>query len=112
MDLEKISMTLIAHSGEARRYAFEALQKAKESDIQKSEELLKESEKEINLAHKGQTELLVREARGEQTPINILLIHAQDHLMTSMVAIDLIKEFILVYKNMRRMGYENIIDMC
>ena len=32
-----------------------------------------------------QTELLVSEARGEKVDTNVILIHAQDHLMTTIL---------------------------
>lgn len=94
-----VSMTIIANSGDARSLAFQALEEAKAGNIEEAEELLKKSEESANLAHKAQTELLVAEANGEKTEINVLLIHSQDHLMTSMLALELIKEIILLYKN-------------
>lgn len=35
---------------------------------------------------------------GEHTEVNVLLVHAQDHLMTSMLALELIKEMIQLYE--------------
>lgn len=101
MDDENVlnSMTIIANSGDARSFAFQALQEAKEGNFKAAEELLAKSEEAAGLAHKAQTELLFKEANGEKQDINVLLIHSQDHLMTSMLAYELIKEFILLYKN-------------
>lgn len=93
------SMTIIANSGDARSFAFQALQEAKEGNFKVAEELLAKSEEAASLAHKAQTELLFKEANGEKQDINVLLIHSQDHLMTSMLAYELIKEIILLYKN-------------
>ena len=93
---EQLSMELIAGAGEARSYAFEALQYAKEKNIEKAEETLKKANESIKKAHVAQTQLLVKEARDEKAEINVLLIHAQDHLMTAELAIDLIKEIIEV----------------
>ncbi|OCN06197.1 PTS cellobiose transporter subunit IIA [Erysipelotrichaceae bacterium MTC7] len=95
---EMVSFGIIANAGDAHTLAFNALQKAKVGNIDEAEELLKKSDDAINLAHKSQTELLFKEANGEKTAIDVLLIHAQDHLMTSMIAIELIKEIILLYK--------------
>ncbi|MHC5248526.1 PTS lactose/cellobiose transporter subunit IIA [Enterococcus sp. LJL120] len=100
---EVSSMTIIANSGDGRSYAFRALEAAKKGDFEQSDELIKKAEESIRLAHKGQTELLVSEANGDENDINILMIHAQDHLMTSMLAEELIKEIILLYKD----KYEN-----
>lgn len=93
------SMTIIANSGDARSLAFKALQEAKEGKFEEAEELLVKSEAAASLAHKAQTELLFKEANGDKQEIDVLLIHSQDHLMTSMLATELIKEIILLYKN-------------
>ena len=61
--------------------------------------ILKQSEASATLAHKAQTDLLFAEANGNKQDINVLLVHSQDHLMTSMLATELIKEIILLYKN-------------
>ena len=95
MDVEQIAFTIIAHAGEAKSLAFEALSKAKQGCFNKADDLIEQSQKEVNLAHKGQMDLLVAEANGEKTDISVLLIHSQDHLMTCMLAIDLIKEMIV-----------------
>lgn len=102
MDIETVSMTLIAHAGEARRLAFEALAKAKTHDFTEADVLITESEKEVTLSHQGQTDLLINEAKGVSTQVNVLLVHSQDHLMTSMLAIDLIKEMIILYKELSK----------
>ncbi len=96
---EMVSMMIIANSGDARSYAFRALEAAKASKFEDADELLKKSDASMNLAHKAQTELLIKEASGEKQDINVLLVHSQDHLMTSMLANELIKEMIYMYKN-------------
>lgn len=101
MDTETIAMTLIAHAGDARTLAFQALQAAKKHDFDEADRLMEESEKASVLAHKGQTDLLVAEANGDKVDVSILLIHSQDHLMTSMLAQELIREMIELYKNQK-----------
>ena len=54
------SMTIIANSGDARSYAFRALEAAKKGEIEECNELISKSEEAANLAHKAQTELLVK----------------------------------------------------
>lgn len=97
--IDLISMTIIANSGDARSFAFQALEEAKAGHFSEADQLLSQSNKSITLAHKAQTELLTDEANGKKNEINVLLIHSQDHLMTSMLAIELINEIILLYKN-------------
>lgn len=96
---EMVSFGIIANAGDARSYAFGALEEAKKGNFEEAEELLKQSDEAATLAHKAQTELLFKEANGEKTPVDVLLVHAQDHLMTSMLAVELIKEMITLYKN-------------
>ena len=42
--------------------------------------------------------LLTKEAQGEHISLNLLTVHSQDHLMTSIAFTDLAKEIIDVYK--------------
>ena len=70
----------------------------KANNFDKAEELLTQAETAIHDAHKAQMDLLVEEANGEKADISILLIHAQDHFMTSLLALDLAREIIELYK--------------
>lgn len=96
---EMVSFGIIANAGDARSYAFAALEAAKAGNFDEAEELLKKSDAAAIEAHHAQTDMLVNEANGEKTPVDVLLVHAQDHLMTSMLAVELIKELIVLYKN-------------
>lgn len=98
MNTEDIAFTIIAHAGEARSIAYMALEEAKKNNFGKAEELIKKAKDEINQSHQSQTNLLVNEANGETASINVLLIHSQDHLMTSMLAIELVQEIVSIYK--------------
>ncbi|WP_305152020.1 PTS lactose/cellobiose transporter subunit IIA [uncultured Dubosiella sp.] len=97
MNTEMIAMTLIAHSGDARTLAFQALQAAKKNNFDEASHLMEESEQAAVKAHQAQTDLLVAEANGEKPEVNVLLIHSQDHLMTSMLAQEMIREMIQLY---------------
>lgn len=101
LDIEMVSMNIIAHSGDARSFAFAALKKCREGLQDESDQLIKSAEKASVEAHHSQTSLLISEAQGNKTPISVLLIHAQDHLMCSMLALDLIKEIIILEKDKR-----------
>lgn len=94
-----VSFGIIAHAGDARSYAFGALEAAKKGNFEEAEELLKKSSEAAIEAHHMQSDLLFNEANGNKTPVDVLLVHAQDHLMTSMLAVELVKELIAIYKN-------------
>ncbi len=93
-ELIDTSMMLIVHSGDARAAAFRALQAAKEGDFAQAKELMAESKAKALEAHHIQTGLLADEGNGEGPQVSLLLVHAQDHLMTSMLAQELIAEII------------------
>ena len=91
---EMVSFQLVAAAGEARSLAFEALEKAKAGDFDAAAKLMKQSKDAGIKAHHIQTQLLSTEAAGE----HLLLVHAQDHLMCSMLAQELVQELICLYE--------------
>lgn len=98
MDMEMIAMELVGNAGESRSLSFEALKHAKDGDFQMAEEKLKLSKECILRAHSVQTELICKEADGEGVELGLLMVHAQDHLMTALLAKDLISEMVELYK--------------
>lgn len=107
-NLEQVAFSLIVHSGDGRSYAFEAIRAAKEKDFEKAEELLKLSSGEFEKAHHVQTELLTVEAEGNSSVITLLLVHAQDHLMTGITVKQLAEEIIDMRKEMNIKTEKNI----
>lgn len=98
MEIEQVVFSIILHAGDARSHALEALRYAREQKFTEAEESMAQAKTQLIAAHRIQTDLLQAEARGEKQEINLLLIHAQDHLMTAMLAKDLIEEMILMFK--------------
>ncbi len=96
--LEEISMMIIANSGAARSGAFSALAEAKKGNFEAAQEQLRSAEESLQTAHESHRQLLKMDASGEVENVSILLCHAQDHLMGSALAMDLIKEMIELYK--------------
>ena len=95
---EEEIMTLIVDSGNARSLALEALQNARKGEFDSAEDKLKEADESLLKAHNVQTELIQKELNGGGTEINLLTVHAQDHLMCAMVVIDLAKELVEMLK--------------
>ena len=101
MDIEVVAMELVGNAGEARSLAYEALAEAKKGNFEKAEELLNQSKEASLKAHHTQTELICNEADGNKVEIGLLMVHAQDHLMTSILARELISEMIEMYKKLQ-----------
>lgn len=90
-DPDMIAFGIIASSGDARSQAFLALQAAQDGKFEEAEELLKKAKASGARAHQEQTQLLFDEINGKPATISLLMVHAQDHLMTSMLAQELIE---------------------
>lgn len=97
VNMEQLIITIIVQSGEAKSSAMEAIQSAKEGQFDKAKELLAAANESLGAAHHVQTSMIQAEAGGEKTEVSLLMVHAQDHLMTAMTARDLASEIVDLY---------------
>lgn len=98
-ELSEFAMEIIANSGMSRSSSMEAIKLAKSGEFEKAEEKIKEAEKFYFKAHEAQNSLIFKEANGEEKiDVNILMVHAQDHLTMALMTKDNAKEFIDLYK--------------
>jgi PTS system cellobiose-specific IIA component len=100
--LEEVVMGLVGFAGEGRSYAFEALRFARKGDFDASDEAMKKCAEALLEAHHVQTDLIQGEIQGEPTKITLLMVHAQDHLMTAMLAKDFVEELIADKKELAK----------
>lgn len=96
--MEEIIMPLIVESGEAKSAAFEAIRKAKAQDRDGAALQMEYAREHLLQAHHQQTSLLQQEAAGQSITISLLMVHAQDHLMTAMTVKDLAEILIDLYQ--------------
>ena len=96
--MEEIILNIIMHSGEARSYSMEAITLAKTASFNEARELIVKADEELGYAHSSQTSLNQGEAASDNIEFSLLLVHAQDHLMTTMTFKDLAVELIEVYE--------------
>jgi PTS system cellobiose-specific IIA component len=95
-ELEQLAMALIIHSGNARTCAYEAFELAMAGDFAGAAAKLKEAAAELSQAHAQQTNLIQDEAQGKGVAPSLLLVHAQDHLMTAVTEVNLIERLIRI----------------
>ncbi|GAM78675.1 PTS system [Vibrio ishigakensis] len=98
--MENTVMELIINAGESKSYAMEALSAAKKNDWQQVDICLKHSAEASKRAHDVQTQLIGLDEGEGKVPVNLIMVHAQDHIMTSMLARELIQEMIDMRKEM------------
>jgi PTS system cellobiose-specific IIA component len=97
---ETCCLELITHAGMGRSESYAALQAAKDGDFDGAEAHLSEAERELGAAHTAQTKLLAGEAQGVGMSPSLLLVHAQDQLMTAICERSLISELIALYRRL------------
>lgn len=98
MENVNVIMNIIAHAGNARTKAMEAIKLAEENKIEEARLLLNEADDEVKLAHRSQTGLIQDEAKGKRVEVSLFMVHAQDHLMNAITVIDLAEKFINLYE--------------
>lgn len=96
--IELIAFKIISTVGTARSLYIEAIQAAKHNDFKKAEDLIKEGEAVFVEGHHAHAELVQKEAAGEATTLSLLLVHAEDQLMSAEGFKIVAEEFIDVYK--------------
>ncbi|ESP69461.1 sugar phosphotransferase system (PTS),lactose/cellobiose-specific family, IIA component [Streptococcus pneumoniae BHN191] len=97
---DQIIMGLILYAGDAKQHIYKALDYIKNGTCERCEEEIQLADAALLEAHNLQTKFLAQEASGTKTEITALFVHSQDHLMTSMTEINLIKEIISLRKEL------------
>lgn len=98
--IELISFQIISAVGTARSMYIEAIQMAKAGDIEGAEKLMEEGQQVFVQGHHAHAELIQKEASGEKTEFALLLMHAEDQLMSAEAFGILAQEFIDIYKRL------------
>lgn len=96
--LEEAVMEIIVNAGQSRSLCFEALHAARQGNLDEAKSLLREADGYARQAHKMQTKLIEQDAGEARQPMTLIMVHAQDHLMNSLLARELSEEIIHLYK--------------
>lgn len=101
MNKEEVAMIgfeVVAFAGEARSKLMQALDEAEQGNFDRADQLVGEAHSSLMEAHKSQTQMLAAEANGENIEVGFIMVHAQDHLMTTMLLKDTMKHLFNFYK--------------
>ncbi|EWG69143.1 N,N'-diacetylchitobiose-specific phosphotransferase enzyme IIA component [Enterobacter sp. DC3] len=96
--LEEAVMEIIVNAGQSRSLCFEALHAARQGNIDEAKSLLREADGYARQAHKMQTKLIEQDAGEARQPMTLIMVHAQDHLMNSLLTRELSEEIIHLYQ--------------
>lgn len=98
--LELISFQIISAVGTARSLYIEAIQKAREKKFDEARQCVLEGQEIFLEGHHAHAGLVQQEASGEPVAYQLLLVHAEDQLMSAETFSILAEEFIAVYERL------------
>ena len=105
--LELTAFQIISAVGTARSSYIEAIQKAKACDFEGADALIKEGDEMFVEGHNAHAGLLQQEAEGGPgSTLSLLILHAEDQLMSAEGFKTIALEFIDVYKKFEKIGKE------
>ncbi|MGL9970478.1 PTS cellobiose transporter subunit IIA [Enterococcus sp. DIV1420a] len=97
-EIQVAAFEIILNSGNARTTIHKSFAAMRKSDFSHADQLLTEANEEILQAHKSQTALLKDYAGGKKIEMEIIMVHAQDHLMTTMTLLEVAQEMKCLYE--------------
>lgn len=97
-ELQVAAFEIILHSGSARTVVHEAFADMREGRYDEAAEKLEAANADLLEAHHAQTKLLQDYASGIEIKIEIIMVHAQDHLMTTMTLREVALEMLNLYR--------------
>lgn len=98
--IQSVAFEIILHSGSSRTMVHEAFEMMRNNKFKDSTDKLDEANEELLLAHQSQTNLMRQYSSGENINIDIIMVHAQDHLMTTMTLREVALEMLYLYKKL------------
>lgn len=100
--IELVCFEIISAVGTARSLYIEAIRCAKNGDFEKAQELMDEGGQTFTEGHHAHAKLIQQEANGEKVEFQLLLLHAEDQLMSAESFGIIAKEFIDLYKTINK----------
>ena len=100
-DLAQVAFQIITHAGEAKSEAMLAIYGAKEKKFDSALKHMEKANSEINIASEQHFELIQAEAQGTQINIPLLLMHAEDQLLSTQTLLLMAEEIIDLHKKVK-----------
>lgn len=103
---EETIFKIIVYAGEGKGFSYDALVAAEEGHFDEVTHCFEQADAAFTKAHKIQTEIIQAETRGEGEPVSLLMVHAQDQLMTAMESRTLIEHLVSLQKQIKEIEGE------
>lgn len=97
-ELSQVAFQIITHAGEAKSEAMMAIYDAKENKINEAREKIDKANKAMIIASEQHFELIQSEAQGNRIQIPLILMHAEDQLLSTQTLILLAEEIVNLHE--------------
>ncbi|MGL5042898.1 MAG: PTS lactose/cellobiose transporter subunit IIA [Culicoidibacterales bacterium] len=96
--IELVAFSIISNAGDASAQFLTAIQKAEEGKYSDAKTCISEGADALKQAHLTQTKLIQAEINGQKQELNLLIVHAQDHLMNAVVLKSVVTTIVNLYE--------------
>ncbi|MDY6012704.1 PTS lactose/cellobiose transporter subunit IIA [Clostridium sp.] len=101
-EIELIAFEIISNVGMAKSLVMESLKLAREGNYDEAESRLNESTEFLLKGHHAHSSLIQKEANGEKVEFSLIIMHAEDQIMSTETIKLLAEEMIQMYKELRK----------
>ena len=96
--MELIAFEIISNVGTAKSLVVEALREVRSGNYANGEERLAEAAKYLTEGHHAHASLIQKEAAGDKVDFSLIIMHAEDQMMSTETIKLLAEEMIEMYK--------------
>lgn len=96
--LYETAFGLILAAGNSKSNSMMAIAAAREFRFEDAAQYIENAKDEMVAAHQIQTDLIHGEAQGTKCDLNIIMVHAQDHLSMALMTLDNASEMLKLYQ--------------
>lgn len=100
--IQNIAFNIILHSGSSRTLIHNAFELMRNNEFESAANKLEEANEDLLSAHQTQSSLLQQYSSGEEVNVDIIMVHAQDHLMTTMTLREVALEMLSLYEKIAK----------
>ncbi len=101
-EMQMAGFQIISTVGMAKSCYMEALELAREGKIDEANQKVEEGREMFGEAHHHHLGLLQKEAQGEDLPFSLILMHAEDQLLTTEAIQLMVSEMIVMYSKINK----------
>lgn len=102
-EMELICFQLITAAGAAKSNYIGAIQKAKEGLYEEAEQMITDGDEFLKQGHAPHSELIQKEAAGEDFRMGLILTHAEDQMASAETFKVMAEEMIELYKELHEL---------